>query len=219
MPFHTSSRASIGKSLSGLQFYHAHLRDTLVPYKPVISEDVKTMDDLLVADRGGLVFVPLAGIHERVCEFDFASLYPSIIRQRNISAETVNCSCCPNSNNRLDDLEVHLCTKRRGIVPDSLELPLWKRFEYKKLRDQTNDPVLKQTYNERAGALKWVLVTCFGYLSFRHAKFMKIDAHIAVCSVARRTLLDAMHAAEYRGFQVIHGIIDSLWVSKDASSA
>ncbi len=218
MPFHTSSRASIGKSLSGLQFYHAHIRDTLVPYKPVISEDVKTMDDLLVADRGGLVFVPLPGIRERVSEFDFASLYPSIIRFRNISAETVNCHCCPNSSNRLDDLDVHLCAKRRGIVPDSLELPLWKRFEYKKLRDQTNDPLLKQTYNERAGALKWVLVTCFGYLSFRHAKFMKIDAHVAVCSVARRTLLDAMHTAEYRGFTVIHGIIDSLWVSKERAN-
>ncbi len=215
MPFHVSSRSSIGKSLSGLQFYHAHLRQTLVPYKPVISEDVKTMDDFLVADRGGLVFVPLAGVREQVCEFDFASLYPSIIRKRNISAETVNCSCCPSSSNRLDDLDVHICEKRKGIVPDSLELPISKRFAYKKLRDQTDDEVLKQIYNERAGALKWVLVCCFGYLSYRHAKFMKIDAHIAVCSVARRTLLDAMHTAEYRGFQVIHGIVDSLWVSKD----
>ena len=74
--------------------------------------------------------------------------------------------------------------------------------------------LLKQTYNERAGAIKWVLVTSFGYLSYRHAKFMKIDAHIAVCSIARRTLLDAMHTAEYHGFDVIHGIVDSLWIGK-----
>ena len=58
----------------------------------------------------------------------------------------------------------------------------------------------------------------FGYLSFRHAKFMKIDAHIAVCSVARQTLLDAMHTAESRGYRVIHGIIDSLWVSKERAN-
>jgi DNA polymerase-2 len=44
---------------------------------------------------------------------------------------------------------------------------------------------------------------------------MKIDAHIAVCSVARRTLLEAMHTAEYRGYRVIHGNVDSLWVSKE----
>jgi DNA polymerase, archaea type len=44
---------------------------------------------------------------------------------------------------------------------------------------------------------------------------MKIDAHIAVCSVARKTLLDAMHVAEGRGYRVIHGIVDSLWVHRD----
>src|SRR5208283_4393231 len=115
MPFHTSSRASIGRSLSGLQFYHAYLRDTLVPYKPVISEDIKSMESLLVADRGGIVFVPLPGVHERVCEFDFASLYPSIIKGRNISAETVNCSCCPDSDNRLEELNMHICKKKLGI--------------------------------------------------------------------------------------------------------
>ena len=215
MPFHTSSRASIGKSLSGLQFYHAHLRDTLIPYKPVTSEDIKNMESLLVADRGSLVFVPLPGIHERVCEYDFASLYPNIIRQRNISAETVNCACCPESDNRLEELDMHICKKKLGIVPESLGLPLSKRTEYKKIRDETEDTKLKQICNERAGALKWCLVTSFGYLSFRHAKFMKIDAHIAVCSVARQTLLDAMHTAEYRGYRVIHGIIDSLWVFKE----
>jgi DNA polymerase I len=215
MPFHTSSRASIGKSLSGLQFYHAFRRDTLIPYKPVTSEDIKSMENLLVADRGGLVFVPLPGVHERVCEFDFASLYPSIIKGRNISAETVNCPCCPNSENRLEELNMHICERKVGIVPESLELPLTKRFNYKRLRNETNDPKLKQVYNERAGALKWVLVTSFGYLSFRHAKFMKIDAHIAVCSVARRTLLDAMHVAEGRGYRVLHGIVDSLWVHRD----
>ncbi len=158
MPFHTSSRASIGKSLSGLQFHYAHLRDTLVPYKPTISEDIKSMDALLVADRGGLVFVPLPGVHERVCEFDFASLYPSIIKGRNISAETVNCPCCPESDNRLEELDMCICKKKLGIVPQSLELPLSKRSEYKRLRDQTSDARLKQIYNERAGALKWVLV-------------------------------------------------------------
>jgi DNA polymerase elongation subunit (family B) len=218
MPFHTSSRASIGKSLSGLQFYYAHLRDTLIPYKPVTSEDIKSMENLLVADRGGLVFVPIPGVHERVCEFDFASLYPSIIKGRNISVETVNCPCCLESDNRLEELDMHICKKKLGIVPQSLELPLSKRFEYKRLRDQTSDPKLKKVYNERAGALKWVLVCAFGYLSFRHAKFMKIDAHMAVCSVARQTLLEAMHTAEIRGFRVIHGIIDSLWVSKERAN-
>lgn len=43
-------------------------------------------------------------------------------------------------------------------MSDSLKLPLEKRFAYKRLRDETSDRILEQAYNERAGALKWVLL-------------------------------------------------------------
>ena len=78
--------------------------------------------------------------------------------------------------------------------------------------------MLKQIYNERAGALKWILVCCFGYLSYRNAKFGKIDSHIAVCGYARRTLLQAMHLAERENYRVVHGIVDSLWLSKPSAT-
>jgi DNA polymerase I len=55
---------------------------------------------------------------------------------------------------------------------------------------------------------------CFGYLSYRNAKFGKIDSHIAVCALARKTLLEAMHVSEYNGFNAVHGIVDSIWLSK-----
>ncbi|MGH2638618.1 MAG: DNA polymerase domain-containing protein [Rhabdochlamydiaceae bacterium] len=214
MPIHTSARASIGKCLSGLQFYHATKRDILIPWKPTIAEDVKTGYDLLYGDRGGLVLTPKPGINEQVCEIDYASLYPSIIRDYNISAETVNCSCCQPSTNRIEELMMHICNEKRGLVAESLELPIERRFEYKKMRDSTPDKSLKSVYNERAGALKGILVCSFGYLSYRNAKFGKIDSHMAVCSIARKTLRDSIQIANLRGFRIIHGIIDSLWISK-----
>jgi DNA polymerase elongation subunit (family B) len=36
-------------------------------------------DELLAADRGGLIFEPEIGVHENVAEFDFVSLYPNIM--------------------------------------------------------------------------------------------------------------------------------------------
>lgn len=56
---------------------------------------------------------------------------------------------------------------------------------------------------------------CFGYLGFNNAKFGRIDAHIAVCAWDRKILLDAARITEGRGFEVVHGIIDSLWVKKE----
>lgn len=214
MPLQNSVRASIGKCLSSLQFYYASKKDILIPWKPWISEDPKTFRDLLIQDRGGLVMEPLPGIHERVGEIDFASLYPSIIRKYNISAETLNCSCCSTIGYKIEGLDLHICRIQNGIVAESLKLPLEKRFKYRRLRDKAQNQQQKQIYNERAAALKWILVTCFGYLSYRNAKFGKIDSHIAVCGYARKTLLEAMRIAEGQGYQVLHGIVDSLWLSK-----
>jgi len=66
----------------------------------------------------------------------------------------------------------------------------------------------------RQAALKWILVTCFGYLGYRNARFGKVDAHIAVCAFARDALLKTAWLAEQHGFEVIHGIVDSLWLKK-----
>jgi len=63
MPLQTSSRASIGKALSSLQCYHASRIDLLVPWKPTLVERFKDRNELLVADRGGLIFEPKMGVH------------------------------------------------------------------------------------------------------------------------------------------------------------
>ena len=55
---------------------------------------------------------------------------------------------------------------------------------------------------------------CFGYLGHSNAKFGRIDAHIAVCAWDRKILIDTARIAERRGFEVLHGIIDSLWLKK-----
>jgi DNA polymerase elongation subunit (family B) len=57
-----------------------------------------------------------------------------------------------------------------------------------------------------------------GYLGFKNARFGKIDAHIATCAYAREAIQQASAIAESRGFHVIHGIVDSLWLRKEKSS-
>src|SRR5438093_2059067 len=215
MPLHTASRASIGKCMSSLQFYHADQKGVLIPWKPTLSEHIKTLEELLIADRGGMILEPRIGVHERVAELDFVSLYPSIMRKMNISAETVFCECCPDSKLRVPELyNYYRCEKRKGLVPKALEILLTKRKIYKQLRNSVTDTKLKEVYNSRQTALKWVLVTSFGYLGFNNAKFGRIDAHIAVCAFDRQILIRTMRIAERHGFNVLHAIVDSIWVQE-----
>jgi len=67
--------------------------------------------------------------------------------------------------------------------------------------------------------LKWILVTCFGYLGYKNAKFGTVDGHMGVCAFGRDALLTASHIAEERGFRVIHGIVDSLWLKRDGATS
>jgi DNA polymerase elongation subunit (family B) len=218
VPLHTASRASIGSSMSSLQFYQAVKDDVLIPRNKSIPEAFKSAYELLVGDRGGFVYEPQMGIHDEVGEVDFSSMYPVLMVNNNISAETVLCRCCPDSRLHIPELNYHICEKRRGIVPKALELIVTKRMDYKRLAQEVQDPELQEVYDRRQAALKWILVTCFGYLGYRNAKFGTVDGHIGVCAFGREAFLRAARMAEAKGFEVIHGIVDSLWLKKKNAS-
>jgi DNA polymerase elongation subunit (family B) len=214
VPLHTAARSSIGTIMSSLQLYTASKDNILIPWKKNEAESFKTAWELFIADRGGFIFEPRVGFHTDVFEVDFTSMFPVLMLKRNISAETVLCKCCPDSSIRVPELDYNICEKRKGIVPKTLELLLEKRLKYKSLLKEVENENLRRTYNMRQAALKWILVTCFGYLGYRNARFGKVDAHIAVCAFARDALLKTVRLAERYGFEVIHGIVDSLWLKK-----
>jgi DNA polymerase elongation subunit (family B) len=214
VPLHTASRGSIGSSMSSLQFYQAFKDDILLPRNKNLPEAFKSAYELLVADRGGFVYEPKVGIHDDIGEVDFSSMYPALMVKKNISAETVLCKCCPDSKLRIPELGYNICEKRTGIVPKALKIILTKRLTYKRLKDTVKDPQLKEIYDNRQAALKWILVTCFGYLGYRNAKFGTVDGHIGVCAFGRDAFLKSARMAESDGFEVVHGIVDSLWLKK-----
>ncbi len=219
VPLHKASRSSIGSSMSSLQFYQATKDGVLIPRNKRIPETFKSAYELLVGDRGGFVYEPRMGIHNGVGEVDFSSMYPFLMTKNNISAETVLCKCCPDSKLRIPELGYHICEKRVGIVPKVLRFAIRKRLTYKRLKREVSDARLKEVYEKRQAALKWILVTCFGYLGYRNAKFGTVDGHIGVCAFGRQAFLRTAHIVERKGFTIIHGIVDSLWLKKEGATA
>ena len=211
---HTAARSSIGSSMSSIQFYQAMKNNILIPRNKSIPEAFKSALELLVGDRGGFIYEPEVGVHDDVGEVDFSSMYPTLMVNNNISAETVLCKCCPNSKLRIPELDYNICEKKRGIVPQALKPVVNKRLQYKKLKLETKDEHLREVYDNRQTALKWILVTCFGYLGYKNSRFGTVDGHIGVCAFGREAFLKASRIAEEKGFRIIHGIVDSLWLKK-----
>ena len=112
----------------------------------------------------------------------------------------------------------HLCRRREGLVPKTLR-PILALREQLKARAQELPPEAAAPYKQRQTALKWMLVTCFGYLGYKNARFGKIEAHEAVTAYGRDKLLCAKEIFEAAGFRVLHGLTDCLWVQKPGADS
>ena len=209
IPVQRAARCTIGTSLSSMQMAWAWTQGVLIPMEKQQAEDFRPAGDLLVADKGGLVYEPEVGWHRNVAEFDFTSMYPEMMVRRNISPETVNCPCCPE--NFVPEVGHRLCSKRRGLVPSVLEPILLKRAKYKALAKAGGPDAA--SYKQRAAAHKWCLVTCFGYLGFKNARFGKIEAHECVTAWGREVLLRAKDSVESRGYHLLHALVDAIWIT------
>jgi len=171
-----------------------------------VLQDRRDLDD---ADRGGTTFAPDVGVHEDVHELDFASLYPNIIRTRNISPETVRCGCCDTDD--VPGLGYSIC-EHDGYLPDVLGPLIDARSDIKaQIPDASGDEC--ERLEAASSAIKWILVSCFGYQGFSNAKYGRIECHEAINAYAREILLDAKTALEEAGWRVVHGIVDSIWVT------
>ena len=202
--------ASIGNVLTAMQIREARRRNVLVPWRSWRHEKFKTMSTLHEADRGGFTFAPDAGFHEDVHELDFSSMYPNIIVTRNISPETIRCDC--HETDDVPGLGYSIC-ENDGYLPDVLEPLIDDREEIKAELRETDDPDRRDELQGRSDAIKWILVSCFGYQGFSNAKFGRIEAHEAINAFARDILLTAKERLEEAGWYVVHGIVDSIWVT------
>ena len=63
-----------------------------------------------------------------------------------------------------------------------------------------------------------VVGNCFGYQGYKNARYGRIECHEAINAYARDLLLDSMRLAEQHGFEVVHGIVDSLWLRPTAKA-
>jgi DNA polymerase elongation subunit (family B) len=53
---------------------------------------------------------------------------------------------------------------------------------------------------------------CFGYTGYRNARFGRIECHESINAYGREIMLQASEMAEAHGFEILHGIVDSLWL-------
>ncbi|CUS05606.1 putative DNA polymerase family B [Candidatus Promineifilum breve] len=242
LPVQEIARKSPGAGITAMQMLTALRWGVLVPHQKQQTERFKTAAELIQADRGGLVYQPLIGLHDNVAEIDFTSMYPSIMVRFNISPETVGItnyelgirnyelgmtsdgepspSLSRGERDALPCPPAPLPPCAPGLVPATLRPLLARRIALKEeLAAMDPRDCRYRALKARAAALKWLLVVCFGYLGYKNARFGRIEGHEAVTAYGREMLLRAKEAAEDMGYTVLHMYVDGLWIRHPTDTA
>lgn len=182
-----TSRFTPGTLISSYEVYEALKRGMAVPFRKRDAEKPRSIEELRKNDKGGLILQPEPGVFDNISQIDFTSMYPAIIVKYNLSPESIG-------------------NGKKGFLSTILKPLLELRIKTKRI---------KKTNPEIEGidtALKWMLVTCFGYTGFRNAKFGSISVHERITSIGREILLKSIRIAEESGAEVIHAMVDSIFV-------
>ena len=175
---------------------------------------------LCAVDRGGQVAKPNPGLYGDVWSVDFSSYYPSIVVGRNLSSDTINCACCPDSTEVIPDLGYHVCTRRgeghqvKVLRPTVEHRRLIKSIlkRHRSIGDVPADEVARAEAVK--GELKGLGVVCFGYFRYRNARYGCAEVHQAIQAYGRRGMNEAKALAEADGFESLHMITDCMHIRR-----
>lgn len=215
-PPETVSRVSAGTLNTFLHTRAALENNYLTPDSKKLVEQPKTLSLLRELDKGGTVLYPPTGLYRNVAKLDFASMYPTIIVNHNISPDTLHCPCCghdPNAQLPFPHANWHTCRKHAGIIPQGIHAILTRRLGLKHAMKHETDPRKKAVLDARQRALKNLLVTSFGYLGFSNFAFSNVECKESVIMIGRAHLERTKTLAEKMNLTPLYGIVDSLFLA------
>ncbi len=218
MPIDDIARMGVSQWIRSLLYYEHRVRNCLIPKREELqrrSEGV--MSDAVIKDkkyRGGLVVEPKEGIHFDVVVMDFASLYPSIIKVRNISYETVRCPCEECKKNTIPQTNHWTCSKRNGLTSLIIGSLRDLRVNYYKSlsKKETLTEEQRQQYTVVSQALKVILNASYGVMGAEIFPLYFLPAAEATTAIGRYTILETIKKCEAAGIEVLYGDTDSLFI-------
>lgn len=218
LPIDDIARLGVSQWIRSLLYYEHRRRNCLIPKREELqrrSEGV--MSNAVIKDkkyRGGLVVEPKEGIHFDVVVMDFASLYPSIIKVRNLSYETVRCPHEECKKNTIPGTNHWACTKKNGLTSMIIGSLRDLRVNYYKSlsKKETLTDDQRQQYTVVSQALKVILNASYGVMGAEIFPLYFLPVAEATTAIGRHTILETIKKCEETGIEVLYGDTDSLFI-------
>jgi len=220
MPIDDISRMGVSQWIRSLLYYEHRQNGILIPRRQELdNRSSNVVNEAIIKDkkfRGGLVVEPVEGIHFDVTVMDFASLYPSIIKVKNLSYETVRCSHDACKKNTIPQTNHWVCTKKNGLTSVLIGSLRDLRVNYYKnmAKKDTLTVEEKQLFTVVSQALKVILNASYGVMGAEIFPLYFLPAAEATTATGRHIILSTINNCKESGIEVLYGDTDSLFVKK-----
>jgi DNA polymerase elongation subunit (family B) len=220
------TRTEISAWVKNLYYWEHRKRGWLIPLKEEITERTSKLKTSAVIKgkgyKGAMVIDPPVGVFFDVTVLDFASLYPSIIRNWNLSYETVDVKECK----KLDEVKdeegnvLHtVCKDRPGItaVITGLLRDFRVKIYKKKAKQKGIDEERRTLYDVVQRGMKVFINATYGVFGAETFPLYAPAVAESVTALGRFVITSTVKKAEEMGLKVLYGDTDSLFIYKPRS--
>ena len=209
-PLFDVSRMATGQQAEWFLVKQAYFDDEVVPNKQGSNfTDRASAED----NEGGYVREPEKGLHENLVQFDFRSLYPSIIISKNISPDVLVLGDIENEDDYNISPEHDLKFKKnpQGFIPSVIDKILQERFRIKREMKASDDETEKKALDVQQQAIKRLANTMYGIYGFPRFRWYSFECAKAITSWGREYIKSSIKKAEEFGFYAIYADTDGFY--------
>jgi DNA polymerase I len=169
--------------------------------------------------RGALVLEPRTGLHEDIAVLDFASMYPHLMINYNLSPDTL-----VKPGERVDADKVYVIPEvghrfykePAGFYKTVLQSLLEERAKVRQqLETHGEKSTAHRVLEERERAVKIIANACYGYAGWAGARWYVREVAESATALGREAITKAVAKAESLGLKIIYGDTDSIFVQNE----
>lgn len=159
--------------------------------------------------KGGYVHEPVAGLHDNVVVFDFASLYPSVIIQNNICFTTISDQGTIVTPEGVKFLGPEV---KEGILPRVMKGLLSQRKDSKDKMKRAKTEEERGYYNSLQNAQKILANAHYGVFASRFYRFTDRRIGGSITALARNYTTGIIDKLKEEKLKVVYSDTDSIFV-------
>jgi DNA polymerase elongation subunit (family B) len=207
LPLNLAAKYGMNRLIDSRNCYELIQRGFVIPENKTNHhhEHIRTIEDLVSSDKGGMIISPQTGLHENVLVIDYDNEYANLIVSHNLSYETVLLK------EELDNKPIN----KQGLLPSVVEKYLKRRLHFEGL--STELPKESKEYSwcqQRIDSLKNILVCLYGTTGSHWNRYGNVTVFEEINRLSREILIRTKDVVQRLGYELIYADTDSVFIKR-----